>query len=192
MNEALEYYENNPLVWSVGGYTVPMELPEDYFHDIILTQRSSSYAWGTWKNRWDKIDWEVKDYRKTHWNFRVRKKFNYWGNDRASMLDDQMIGKVNSWAIRFDYAMFKHGMFNIIPSYSLINSIGHDGSGTHSTIDERGVDPFNIDLRKAKKQFKFENVKVDERIIKKFCEYLKLSSLYRFKNFVVNLLGGIR
>lgn len=187
MNQALEYYEHDHTIWSIGGYTVPMKIPDDYKHDIVITQRSSSYAWATWKDRWDKIDWDVNDYKRFHWSIKERRKFNAWGNDRSSMLDDQMLGRVNSWAIRFDYAMYKNGMFNILPTKSLIKNIGHDGSGTHSAFDERKDDPFLVELLQAETDFYLESIKPDERIRKEFVIPFNCSRFDLCKRFLGNL-----
>lgn len=188
MNQALDYYQDKSSIWSIGGYTVPIEIPEDYVHDVILTQRSSSYAWATWKDRWNKIDWEVKDYKSFHWDFSSRVKFNEWGNDRASMLDDQMLGRVNSWAIRFDYAMYKNGMFNILPKRSLIQNIGHDGSGTHSVIDMSESDPFAVTLSRKCEAFEFDMPAINEKIKREYTRYFQTSKRHLVKRFVSNLL----
>lgn len=191
MNSALEFYQNDKNIWSIGGYTVKITLPYDYHHDVILTQRSSSYAWATWENRWNKIDWDIKDYKKFHWDFQARKQFNAWGDDRASMLDDQMLGRVNSWAIRFDYAMYKENMFNILPAKSLIKNIGHDGSGTHSVVDTSKDDPFFVDLARAGTKFCFERIEVDERIRKEFIIPFECSRVDLLKRFLGNFARSI-
>lgn len=188
MNQALEFYRNDHDIFSIGGYTVPLTVPTNYIQDIILTQRSSSYAWATWKDRWEKIDWEVKDYKKFRWNFFARRNFNRWGNDRASMLDDQMNSRVNSWAIRFDYAMYKQKAYNILPCKSLIQNIGHDGSGTHNLKKASGEDVFYVNLSQNKKTFTFEKISLNSKIRKSFCCFFKVGKWELLKRFVSNLL----
>jgi hypothetical protein len=192
MNAALDFYQDNPRIWSIGGYTVPMNIPRDYTRDVIFTQRSSSYAWATWKDRWNKVDWAVQDYKKFHWDFTSRKRFNLWGDDRASMLDDQMLGRVNSWAIRFDYAMFKHDTYNVLPVKSLIQNIGHDGSGTHSVVDHSNHDPFSVRLADEKQNYVFCDVQMDERIRLEFIKLFQSSKLQRMKRYAGNLLYNFR
>ena len=46
-----------------------------------------------------------------------------------------MNGRINSWAIRFDYHMWRLGTYNIIPKKTLVNNSGFDGTGTH--FDEK-------------------------------------------------------
>ena len=188
MNNALDFYENDSTIWSIGGFTVPMKLPDDYKYDVIKTQRSSSYAWATWKDRWNKIDWDVKDYNPFKRSFARRRRFNRWGNDRAGMLDCQMNGKVNSWAIRFDYAMFKNNMYNIVPSKSLIQTIGRDGSGTHSKGRINGNDAFGVRLENLNGKIVLERVEPDERIRKEFCKPFYLPLSFRAKEYIKNVL----
>lgn len=183
MNSALEFYKNDKTVWSVGGFTVPMNLPSDYRDDVIKTQRVSSYAWGVWKDRWDRIDWEVKEYPSFSRSIIKRVMFNKWGLDRSAMLDDQISGIIDSWAIRFDYAMFKCGMYNIVPRYSLIKTIGHDGSGTHSKAKTTEKDLFKTDLSKHQKNITLSSLDIDNRIRKEFCKPFYCSLAYRIKKY---------
>ena len=188
MNGALDYYEDKVQIWSVGGYTVPIKIPENYCSDVIVTQRSSSYAWATWQSRWKKIDWNVEDYSLFRWNFFARRNFNKWGEDRSSMLDDRMNGRVNSWAIRFDYAMYKNGMFNILPKQSLIQNIGHDGSGTHSIVDTSDSDPFAVKISENCQKYRFENVQIVDYIKNEYIQFFKTSKKYLIKRYIENLM----
>ena len=188
MNDALDFYGDDPEIWSIGGYTVPMTIPEDYRRSVIKTGRSSSYAWATWKDRWDKIDWKVGDYSSFKKNFSARRRFNMWGSDRSGMLDNQMNGTINSWAIRFDYAMFKNNMYNIVPVQSLIQSIGRDGSGTHDTDKSKKDDFFAAELSGDGKMITPEKVEVDERIRREFCKPFYLPLSFRAKEYIKNVL----
>lgn len=188
MNDALDFYENDPEIWSIGGYTVPMTIPEDYPHSVIKTGRSSSYAWATWEDRWDKTDWSVSDYNSFKRSFSERRRFNLWGSDRSGMLDNQMNGNINSWAIRFDYAMFKNEMYNIIPVQSLIKSIGRDGSGTHDTDKSKRDDFFAAELSEDELAITPEEVEVDERIRREFCKPFYLPLGFRAKEYIKNVI----
>ncbi|MCW9065076.1 MAG: glycosyltransferase, partial [Ignavibacteriaceae bacterium] len=57
MNEVLNISENEQRIFSVTGYTFPIKIPELYKFPIYLSPRSSSWGWGTWKNRWERADW---------------------------------------------------------------------------------------------------------------------------------------
>ena len=130
MNGALDHYRDTSDVFSVGGYTKPMTgLPTD---SVYFTMRATSWGWGTWKDRWQAIDWEVSDYQHFRGNKEVRKAFNRMGSDLSSMLDRQMNGEINSWAIRFCYHQFRQRQYTVFPAVSKVNNIGFSASATHT------------------------------------------------------------
>ena len=107
--------------------------------------RTCSYSWASWKSRWDKVDWEVSDYRRNFlFNRKRRAAFNKYGNDRATMLDYQMAGLISSWAIRFDYAEYINHAYTVYPSYTKSFNIGMDGSGVHNKKSNSGATHFEL------------------------------------------------
>ncbi len=48
------------------------------------------------------------------------------------MLEDQINGKNNSWAIRWNASAFLNNKLTLYPGRSLVQNIGHDNSGAHS------------------------------------------------------------
>lgn len=132
MNEALNVYNDNSLIWSISGYNLPIKISKDYKKDVYLNYRGCSWGWATWKNRWDKVDWSVSDYNSFKYNFKKRKNFNRGGEDLSQMLDAQMNGRCDSWAIRWCYEQSKLDMYTVYPVKSLVTNYGLDGSGTHS------------------------------------------------------------
>lgn len=132
MNNALDFYEENNKIWSISGYNLPIMFPENYAKEIYLSYRGCSWGWATWKDRWNTVDWEVKDYKKFKHNMRKRKQINRGGPDMAQMLDAQMKGMCDSWAIRWCYQQSKKNMYTVYPVKSLVTNQGLDGTGTHS------------------------------------------------------------
>lgn len=163
MNETLEFYKDDDKIWSISGYNINFENKYNYEYDIYLNYRGCSWGWGTWKNRWELVDWEVKDYRKFKNNHTLRKKFNRGGPDMSQMLDLQMAGEIDSWAIRWCYSQFKNEMYTIYPVDSLIFNCGLDGSGTHSGI----TDKFNTNLNN-KKVILVGDLKLNEKLLREF------------------------
>lgn len=186
MLECLDYYKDNDKIFSIGGYTFLKEFPHDYKKDVFLTQRSSSYAWATWADRWNSIDWDIMDYKKFRRDFIKRKSFNRWGNDRASMLDDQMNSRISSWAIRFDYTMWKSNKYNVLPCVSRCKSIGHDGSGTHCGKNEQSS-IFQFELVQAKPSLLSDDINIDERIRRQFVKPFKTKKTYLIKRYLTNV-----
>lgn len=174
MNRGLEFYENNKNVFCIGGFSCPMKYPDDYYYEVFAMERTSSYTWASWKDRWDIIDWDIKDYRHFKYNFFDRRSFNRCGDDRTLILDEQMTGRCDSWAIRFEYNMFKNKMYSILPRYSRAKNIGHDGSGTHGSSDR-----FNTQIERLDHPIEFAaDIEPDERIRK---EYRKRFSIPFYK-----------
>lgn len=133
MNRALDVYENRKDIWTVGGMNVDIKLPAEYTakRDLYLVHRSCSWGWATWSDRWRDIDWEVKDFRQFIANPRAVRRFDRGGEGMSGMLQARMEGRNNSWAIVYDYHVYKHNGYCIRPVRSFTRNIGMDGSGTH-------------------------------------------------------------
>jgi hypothetical protein len=134
MNILLNKYEDTKQVYSITGYNFPkklMSIPDDYPYDVYFSPRAASWSWATWKDRWQKADWVVKDFNQFKKDKNSQKKFNQGGADMTRMLKQQMRGEVDSWAIRWCYALFKHDAFCVQPIKSYVNNIGFDSTGVH-------------------------------------------------------------
>ena len=62
MNQGLKYYEKVNGVFSICGYNNKIKIPKDYKADAYIYNRSSSWGWATWKDRWDTIDWKLEPF----------------------------------------------------------------------------------------------------------------------------------
>lgn len=131
MNEALNRYEKDRRIFSIGGYQCNMKIPWWYKKDVYIVHRHCSWGWATWKDRWDCADWEIRDYQALLRSHKLIKQFTRGGGDMLPMLIDQMEGKIDAWDIRWDYTLCKHNAYCIYPSYSLTNNCGWDGTGVH-------------------------------------------------------------
>jgi O-antigen/teichoic acid export membrane protein len=131
MNEMLERYEREAGIFSVSGFNFAVKVPEHYGYDVFCSHRSSSWGWGTWKNRWERTDWNVSDYAEFRADKNRQKLLNRGGTDLSYMLALQMAGAVDSWAIRWAYAHFKYDAVAMLSTVSKVYNIGLDGSGVH-------------------------------------------------------------
>ncbi len=141
MNRALDKYETDKRIWTIGGMNVDIKLPEKYTskYDLYLVHRSCSWGWATWADRWKDIDWEVKDADRFFSSPKAMKRFDRGGEGMSQMLRDQLEGKIDAWDIVWDYHIFKHNGYCIRPVKSFTRNIGMDGSGTHYN-DECSID----------------------------------------------------
>lgn len=140
MNEALIFYENKKSIWSISGYTDVISFPHDYKKDIYLSFRGCSWGWATWQDRWDLVDWDMNSYKNFEYNYYKRMKFNRGGKDMSAMLDAQMDGRIDSWAIRWCYSQYENNKYTVYPVKTKVRNIGLDGSGTHKVV-EKNIDP---------------------------------------------------
>ena len=136
MNDALQAYRGRQDIFSVTGYNYPLAIPPDYPLDAYLSYRGSSWGWGTWADRWRRVDWSVSDYSHFADSPADQALFARGGDDLPGMLKMQMEGKIDSWAIRFDYAHHTHRAFCLHAVRSKIQNIGFDGSGVHCGVSD--------------------------------------------------------
>jgi O-antigen/teichoic acid export membrane protein len=131
MNAILDHYEQETSIFSVTGFNYAVSMPESYGYDAVCSHRSSSWGWGTWKDRWARADWDVSDYAEFRADKNQQRLLNRGGADLSYMLGLQMAGMVDSWAIRWAYAHFKHDAVAMVSTVSKVYNIGFDGSGVH-------------------------------------------------------------
>lgn len=145
MNLCLARYESDERIFSVGGYSPPLRIPVRYTEESYLSHRCCTWGWATWKDRWEKADWNVADFDRFSRDEAAVARFNRGGTDMFQILRMQMEGKVDSWGIRWDYAHFRHDAYCVRPVRSIVANTGNDGSGVHcGPTDKFDVQP---DLR---------------------------------------------
>jgi len=183
MNQALDFYEEDKQIFSISGYTGKLKSLENLTEDVYLSYRPSSWGWGTWKDQWDGIDWDVTDFDEFINNRQAVKKFNRGGIDMTRMLKHCMQGKNHSWAIRWSYAMSKQDKYCIYPKVSKIQNIGFGEGATNCT----GIDIYKTDLDTTKKtDFKFvKGIDINEHIMKDFRHQFSYTNkiLKRIQNY---------
>lgn len=131
MNDCLDVYEKRHDIFMIGGFGRNIKFPLFHKNDVYLVHRSNSWGWSTWKDRWMKADWNVGDYDTMCTDIIAQEKFNRGGFDMFSLLKAQMEGRIDSWAIRWDYCMYKNNAFCVNPVKTFIRNQGLDGSGIH-------------------------------------------------------------
>jgi len=167
MNDALDYYYDNKRVWSVSGYTLPMSALNNYKNDVYAFWRCCSWGWATWADRWELNDWNISDHDSFDRNYFKRRSFNRGGRDLSFQLDRQMLGMIDSWAIRWGYNEYKNGCVTIYPSASYVDNEGFDGSGTHFAANGSAAGNYSTTIC-GRKDYKFIEPYIDKNIAKQF------------------------
>ncbi|MHD0315511.1 glycosyltransferase [Fusobacterium varium] len=199
MNNSLEKYENDKKIFSISGYNFPLnDIEEGLKEDIFLWERYCPWGMGTWKNRWEKIDWDLKKYKEIFSDKENVKKFNKIEPNCITMLEKDREGVVKATDARICFHIFVNNMYTIYPKKALTVNRGHDGSGEHCGIDKKyflqkldeNFDPILVDDLKRntevyKKMYKF-HYSFLRQIIKPILKKLKLFGLInRFRYFIM-------
>lgn len=152
MNQCLDHYEARKSVFSISGLSRPHPerfYPKDYPYDVYISLTHHPTGWGTWADRWNQVDWEVKmlDVVKDQpAMIEAFRRIEY--GDFDALMHQRATGK-NVWSIRFAFAHFVNHAVSICPIVSYINHIGWDAEATNATAStqwnfERLADNVNI------------------------------------------------
>lgn len=189
MNKALDVFEYDERVFQVSGYSPKISFPKGYGYDAYMNGRAQSWSWGTWKNRWNLIDWEVRDFQQLKADKKARREFNRHGSDMYNMLKGFMYGRNNSWYIRFCYAMHKLGKYSVCPRYSLVQNDGFGGNATHC----RNYNRYKIEFQEYKSgDFSIDRqMTPDKRIVKKAIKFwtIRYRVYGKIMTIITRLLG---
>ena len=194
MNEALNFYKENHTILSISGFSPNkkfMNFPHNYTNDIYIHIRPMSWGWGTWKERWNTVDWKVEQYKSFIVNpFKIIQ-FNKGGTDLSNMLKVQMAGKIDSWYIRWAFHAYTMKQNTIYPVESFVENIGYDNTGMHCEVDDQHV--FTHDSLSRKELWEFQkNIQMNKSIVNHYNKAFNLSYWNRSKWFVKNILWYLR
>lgn len=129
MNDALETYKNEPKIGHIQAcdFTQDPALP-----DTFLIKWTGSWGWATWDRAWKHFNPNGKELlqelkqRKLTYTFDFNGKYGF-----TRMLQRQIEGKNNSWAIRWNASLFLKDILSLNVGRSLVQNEGFDGSGTN-------------------------------------------------------------
>lgn len=169
MNQALDFYELDDRVFSVGGYKAPFALPRGYSNDYWFGPWFNPWTYGVWKNKfhaWD-VNTGYKETLKQARNRQMIRKMGRFMLDSA-LLDSYEIARAND--ARVCMHMFERGMVSVFPSVSLANNIGNDGLGLHAKATKR----FDVAVDKGeKRKFGFEQFDVlDKQVVQSYRRFM--------------------
>jgi len=129
MNEALEMYADDERVVSAHGYVYPVDkpLPEAFF-----LHGADCWGWATWSRGWACFNSDGQFLLDELKRRKLMGAFDYNGAyPYSKMLEWQIKGKNDSWAVRWYASAFLAGKLTLYPGRSLVHNIGNDNSGTH-------------------------------------------------------------
>lgn len=165
MNAALDHYRDNGRIVSVSGYAPVIAMPPDYTQDIFFMRRFSAWGFGIWKDRYDRAGRAIDrdDYLRNIRNGDFYRKLVSAGEDIPAMINREVSGSIDALDVRIMYQQAVHDWYTVYPRRSLVQNIGHDGSGLHCGVSDR----FQHDrLWDRSDRFVFtDNIEEDDRIL---------------------------
>ncbi|MGD0781145.1 MAG: methyltransferase domain-containing protein [Dehalococcoidales bacterium] len=118
----LEHYYTDEHVFAVGGYPSVSKTIADYPCDVIMSPRFSCWGWGTWADRWKRIEYDL-----------VQRKLPYSTPDEIPTHAGEDIPasilQIKShpdfyWDIPIALHCLRNNWFHAITNYYLTNNIG--------------------------------------------------------------------
>lgn len=174
-NESLERYRHQERVMHIGAYMYPLPLEKSALPETFFYRAATSWGWATWERAWQhfepNIDTLIAQFDgKKKQAFSIDHTMNFW----KQMMEFKN-GKNNSWAIRWYASIFLKNGLTLNPAQSLVNNIGHDGSGIHSGIND------------------IYNVIINPKRIREFPEQVaeNAKAYHLIKNFLANRKGSL-
>jgi putative methyltransferase (TIGR04325 family) len=180
MNQALKLYEDESKVACIHAWNYPLkgDLPQTFF-----LRGADCWGWATWERAWKIFNSDgsellnkIKE-QKLEYEFDRKGAYPY-----TQMLEDQIQGKNDSWAIRWHASAFLADMYCLHPGKSLLQNIGLDGSGTHSGTNESLSPILNekiVDLKKIP-------IKQNEKVL------VKIKKFYNKSNILSKIIFNIK
>jgi len=130
MNVGLNQYEYDDRVMQISGYMFP--LASDLDDDAIFLPFITSWGWATWQRAWQLFDPSCAAWSQIKTDGDAVEAFDLGGAyPYSSMLEAQLRGEIDSWAIRWYLSVFAQQGLVLFPRRTLVLNSGLEGSGTH-------------------------------------------------------------
>ena len=178
MNRGLEAYKDDKKIYGISSTSYKIPLPIWYRKDVFLLTRPESWGWATWYDRWQDVDWEVKDFEELRKDKNLQEAFNIGGNDLYVMLEDQMEGRSDTWDLQWAWHIFKKKGYFVYSRWSFQHNSGFDGSGAHCGTNNQIQNQFAPMYPKKSLEIDFPALQPCDVIISRFKRYYNRNLSY--------------
>jgi hypothetical protein len=187
MNDALNFYQENSVVWHISGWNYPIN--QDKIEDVFLWRLMNCWGWATWKQEWSFFE-KNTDLMMAKFNKINICKFNLDGSENFwKQIQQNKQGEIDSWAIFWYATIFLNKGLCLNPSKTFVLNIGHDGSGVHCDINSNFNDSLSL---RSDINFNCENIenKIALGRIQNFYKTQKINIFIRVVNKISRLTLG--
>ena len=137
MAQSFSEYKDDPTVYTVCGYQYHEDDTETA--SIELSHRFNPWGWGSWPEKWN-FKWFNGDFTEDMRNSLPPSVKSFTEDKRY------LNGKMDIWSTTVVIQQFISGKLTVVPTRSLVENIGMDGSGVHSDA----TDAFDISTQEIK------------------------------------------
>jgi len=129
MNDALEFYKDEPKVMHISGWNYPIST--EGLKETLLWRGMNCWGWATWDRAWKYFE---KDMDKLCDTFDKGDKFKFDLDGHMNNWNQIMRNKnkkIDTWAVFWYASIFTNNGLCLNPRSSFVQNIGLDNSGIH-------------------------------------------------------------
>lgn len=134
LDDCLVRYARQPNIMAACAYSYPahmMRLPARYNYDIYFSTGFFPWGWASWERAVDAIDWNGPGADALERQPVLKRAFAKVGENLPELLARQQRGELDDWVLPLTYSQFRNHYLTVSPVHSLVDNIGHDGTGLH-------------------------------------------------------------
>jgi hypothetical protein len=188
MNHYLTTYQNDDSIYSICGFSFPLKTSD--FAVVKTIGVTGIWGWATWSRAWSGFERDGSLYYEKLMNMNQNEKdrFNFFGGyNYQEFLHKNAQSQNDCWDIQWYAYTYTEGKFCLSPTKSLVENIGHDGTGVHSQ-NTSDYDTYTYEEIPYWPEIQLNDIP----FIIKISRYLKRISavpiMFKFKRFIKSLI----
>jgi hypothetical protein bacD2_18352 len=184
-------YQNDQRIWMISGSNY-IEGFNPHGHDYIFSHNMIIYGWASWRDRWNKVDWdniniqEMIDEGVFDAVFDTKQQREF--HAKRMLKQQNFVSKTKCWDFIFTTTGRSEGALSIVPKYNLVQNVGIEGVHTKDSGSSIVYNKINYvkDVFEADNEPKYvlADVAWDEKLFqklhispntlfKRICKYLR-------------------
>jgi hypothetical protein len=139
-SELLARYRDDAQVGMISGCNF-QDSPPAGGASFYYSAYNHVWGWAAWRRSWQLFDWEMARWpglRSSAWPkdfLGSRLAAIYW----RGCFDKAQAGQIDTWAYRWAFSLWAHGVLTVLPAKNLVTNIGFDSAATHFSSRDEGL-----------------------------------------------------
>lgn len=133
--QMLYKYHDDQRIWMVSGSNY-IERYNPHGHDYLFSHNMLIYGWASWRNRWEKVNWNNINFQEMAnegvfeavFDSEEQRKFHL----KRILKQQDFIQRTHCWDFIFTTTGRSLGSLSVIPSHNLIKNVGIKGAHTNT------------------------------------------------------------